>query len=240
MSTTYSVDRDTIIKGSLRLIGYLGEGAAPTAEDTINVSEALNMLVKSWITKGIPLWTVETIVVPLKQNQVAYSVGPTGADHVCNYVTRILEGTPFVRDAFNFDTPVALLAREEYMSLSAKSTGPSVINSIYYDPQLPNGVVYVYPAPNDSSRSLYFSSQRYIQDMLAATDLPDFPSSWYLPLRWCLAEEIMLDYGVPMEIRQAISARAGRLLDEIVNFASAESASTFFSPNLQGTFGVQR
>jgi hypothetical protein len=74
-SYDFTVTRDDIIKSALRTLGALGVGETPNAEDYANGSEALNIMIKSWVTKGFPLWCYQEIVIPQQPNIVRYPLG---------------------------------------------------------------------------------------------------------------------------------------------------------------------
>lgn len=72
---------------------------------------------------------------------------------------------------------------------------PSLTNSAtladplqyYYERQSGNGVLYLNTYPSDLSKFLHFVFLSPIQDFNAATDNPDYPQNWFLPLSQGLA-----------------------------------------------------
>lgn len=78
-TNTFSVDRDDIIKASLRILGVLGVGEEPIQEDYTNCSQALNIMIKSWAKKGFPLWVYQTVQIPMLEGLEVYPIGPTAA-----------------------------------------------------------------------------------------------------------------------------------------------------------------
>lgn len=78
-TNTFSVTRDQIIKASLRIMGVLGVGEEPIAEDYTNCSEALNIMIKAWAKQGFPLWVYQTIQIPMLTDLPIYPLGPTAA-----------------------------------------------------------------------------------------------------------------------------------------------------------------
>jgi hypothetical protein len=45
-TNTFTVDRDEVISAALRVLGVIGVGETPIAEDYTNCSEALNIMIK--------------------------------------------------------------------------------------------------------------------------------------------------------------------------------------------------
>lgn len=74
----FTVTRDDIIKASLRALGVIGAGETPSTEDVTNCSQAMNIMLKSWSKKGIPLWVINEISFPLVTGTQEYYLGPTG------------------------------------------------------------------------------------------------------------------------------------------------------------------
>ena len=83
MSTNYSITRDQIIVSALRKLGVVEPAdTASTIDANIvtNCAQALNLMVKQWMTEGIKLWTVTEMTFSLVASQTSYTVGPSGAD----------------------------------------------------------------------------------------------------------------------------------------------------------------
>ena len=63
MATSGSIDftrtRDQIINRALRICGVLSQGDTPSTEQTVESSEALNTMIKSWQAEGTTLWDVQ-------------------------------------------------------------------------------------------------------------------------------------------------------------------------------------
>ncbi|OYV45502.1 MAG: hypothetical protein B7X06_04445 [Verrucomicrobia bacterium 21-51-4] len=232
-TTTFSVSANDIINGAFRLTGAFGASDVIPAADTANALQALNIMVKSWQTMGYELWTVKELVLPMVASTTSYQIGPTATGTGALVTDRPLRiSQAFLRnDSQNTDTMLSILSRQEYEQLGAKST-LGVVNSIFYDPQLNNGVLYVYTTPSDASRSVHLFVQRPIQDFNATTDLPDFPQEWFQALKWGLASEIGMEYGVPPEVMNRIDARALAYSKEMSAW-SQEEASMYFTMDMR-------
>ena len=60
----------------------------------------------------------------------------------------------------------------------------------------------------------------------------DFPSEWFQCLRWGLASEIAVDYGLPLEKLSGIIQRAESYKQRLMAW-DTEYASTFFQPDIR-------
>lgn len=129
--------------------------------------------------------------------------------HVYTYTTLIQRPLDIfnvrIKDADDYETPVSVISRQEYMSLSNKSSS-GTINQVYYDPQLTNGVLYTWPVCNDVKYRLLFTMKRPVMDFDADANDADFPQEWLRALKWNLAVELAPEYG--LEVSPTIAALA--------------------------------
>ena len=234
-TTAFTLTRDEIIQYALRKIGVLEAGVTPDATTVANSSTALNMLIKSWIAKGIKLWTVTELTLPLTVSQNSYVIGPAGPDLVTHKPMRLIQG--WLRNVSvtpQNDIPLQLLSKFDYNTLGSKqSTG--VPNSIFVDVQRDSATTYLYPSPNNSAVSLYqvhMVVQRPLLDVSTATDNADFPSEWLSAIGWNLAAELATDFGVDAERLQYIESKAAKALMEMEDW-DIEHTSVYFAPNLR-------
>ena len=247
MSSTYTVTRDQIITLALRKLGVLELGETPDTDTIDNATMSLNLLIKQLSTEGLKLWKISELIVPLTISQTSYVLGgststlmydslaPTVA--ITDKPLKVVQGfyrntqvTPYI------DTPVLLVSKQEYNVLGSKfSTGTA--NTIFYDPRTLNGILYVYLTPDlnaSTNIELHLVAQMPLNDISGATEIPDFPNEWMNCLVWNLADQLALEYGVPMNSRQEITQRAGSYKAMLTDW-DVEAASTSFSPDFRST-----
>jgi hypothetical protein len=237
MSTsTYSITRDEIILTALRKLGAVEPGdTAATIDSNIvtNCAQALNLMVKQWMTEGIKLWTVIEYTITPVTNQTEYIVGPSGPDLVADRPLRLIQGvirniaaTPYI------DTPLQILSKQEYMTLGSKfSTG--IANSVYLNPGSTSASVKLFLTPDVTTSTNYviiLTCQRPIYDISTATTVPDFPNEWMQALVWGLADQLSLEFGLPINHRQEVMLRAEKYKDQLTSW-DIENESTFFQPD---------
>lgn len=247
MSSTYTVTRDQIISKALRLLGVLEIGATPDADTVSNASMSLNLFIKQMSTEGLKLWKNTELIIPLTTNQTTYTLGgststlmydslaPTVAitDKPLKAIQgfyRNLQTTPYI------DIPLMLISKQEYNVLGSKfSTGTS--NSIFYDSKKLNGILYVYLTPDlntSTNMELHLVAQMPLDDVSAASGVPDFPNEWMNCLVWNLADQLALEYGVPMNHRQEMGTRAMLYKTQLSDW-DVDNYSTFFQPDFRST-----
>lgn len=237
--TTYTATRDQVISYALRKLGVLELGITANATEVTNAATALDMMIKSWITKGIKLWTIQEVIVPLTASTTSYIIGPTGAsptpvviaDKPMKLMQAWLRKTANTPDT---DIPLQVLSQQEYNQLGSKfSTGTS--NSVYLQVGRDTSTLYVYLTPDATTvadNDIYLVTQRTIQDAGTSGQTLDFPSEWLYALGWNLAAELSTDYGVEPERISYIEMKAMKALTEVEEFDS-EYNSIYFSPEIR-------
>ena len=247
MSSTYTVTRDQIITLALRKLGVLEIGSTPDPDTIDNAAMSLNLLIKQMSTDGLKLWKISELIIPLTSGQTSYTLG--GSTSVLMYDSlnptvaitdkplKVIQG--FYRNQQNtppIDVPVMVISKQEYNILGSKqSTG--VANTIFYDPRKLNGMLYVYLTPNDYTQTnlqLHIIAQLPLDDLSTALAVPDFPNEWMNCLVWNLADQMSMEYGVPMNARQEISLRASAYKAQLVDW-DVEASSTFFMPDYRSS-----
>lgn len=246
-TASFLVGRDDIIQAALRTLKVIAVGASPSSDDTTNCTFALNMLLKELNTEGYLNWVYQTISIPFVANQVSYTIAEAGSPSLINYrpvkvahVWRRDQSTPPI------DTPMSPLSRQQYDQLTPKAiTG--VPTNWYYDPQLGNTVegvlslpsISVWPAPLDTTYTMFLCIQRPIQDIATGASSSqnfDVTQEWFRTLRWLLADEVSAEYEVDLDTISMVRQQANMLRQKMANF-SQEDASILIQPDPQMAYG---
>lgn len=93
------------------------------------------------------------------------------------------------------DTPLIMMAYEDYQNLPTKITSASTPVQWTYNRSINNGTLFVWPMPADQTYYLMLTYAEPIQDLDNSTDTPDFPVEWYDALVYQLAVRISPMYG---------------------------------------------
>lgn len=245
-TSTYSITRDQIIITALRKLGTVEPADTTSTIDSnivTNCAQALNLMVKQWMTEGIKLWTVTDYTLTLVASQTSYIIGPSGPDLVADKPLRLIQGLLRNISVTSYiDTPLQILSKQEYTTLGSKfSTG--IANSVYLNPGLTSATVKFFLTPDTSTATNYraiLTCQRPIYDISASNDVPDFPNEWMQALVWGLADQLSLEYGLPVNHRQEVLLRAEKYKMQLMDW-DVEYESTFFHPdsrNFTPSFGM--
>ena len=238
-TTTFSVTRNDIITSALRVLGVIEIGAQPDAATIENASLVLNMMMKDWQTDGIKLWTIKELTLPLVQGQLSYNIGPDSSnDLVTDKPLRVIQS--FLRNTGvtpPIDIPMTIISQQEYNLLGSKqSTGTT--NSVYYWPYANYGTVTIFLTPDTNTATnyqLHLTVQRPIYVVNNPNDNFDFPSEWFLALKWSLMAEMASDYDKPLNEKAYYDSKALMLKKELEDW-DVEFASTFFQPDVRQGF----
>ncbi len=191
--TSFSVTRDEIIKASLRVLRVLATGETPTPTMVTEANQALNMMIKAWQGIGIGLWLNRDISITLVEDQASYQLGPATTTTRPSEIIELR-----VIDANDNESPVTMISRDEFKTLSNK-TSSGKISMAYYDPQLTNGVLYVWPTADDDTDTLIGTAKYPIEIFNALNDTPDFPMEWFEAIKFNLARKLMFEYDIPTD-----------------------------------------
>lgn len=129
------------------------------------------------------------------------------------------------------ETPLQALNHVEYYELPRK-TDTGFATMYFYDKQLDNGQLNIWPATNDVTEVLKFTFQEPIMDIDAATQNAELPSEWLDALVFNLALMLVPDFNA-YAILEKLVPFAQQTLTDAQNF-DTEDASICISPSTQG------
>lgn len=217
---SWELTRDDIIKSALRKCGVLAKGQTPSTEDYNDCAVALNALIQTLATEGMPLWKRTTVNTTIVTSTQTYTV--SNVWKIAQVVLADITG----------GTQIELTEKSlyDFNRLPDTTTGAPIHYT--YAPGLENGVIKVWPIPDNgtaSNKTLQIVYQKEFDSFNSSTDTPDFPVYWTEALIYGLAHRIAPEYGVPLQDRQL-------LLTEFKSAKSAaegygdEDGSWYFSP----------
>lgn len=216
--------------------------AAVSGATSIDVDSTSGMAASDYIgfelDDGSLQWTTvssvtdsDTVVIP--------ATGLTDDAAVDNYVyfyrtkidrpLRVIEA--HIQDASGNDRPVEVISKQQYESLSLKTTDGAV-TAIHYDPQLTTGQLYVWPQTSVVTDVLELIVHRPIEDMDSSSNDFDLPVQWLEPIVWGLAWRLCPDNGISTERKQEIERNAKEFLEEAESF-DIENVPVYFGVDLQ-------
>lgn len=226
--TIGELTRDNIISAAMRKIGALAKGQTPDAEDLSNGQSALNAMLMTFQTAGMPLWKLTKYTLTLNSGQSSYNIGMGEAISVpyplkLHQVLRVPTAT---------GTPVALEQKSiyEYTKLPTNSSGTPV--SYSYIPEINAGTLRIWPTPGTTDASQYTLDLWYQKpfDMFtSASETVDFPQYWQEAVIYGLGLRLAPEFGLSLEDRARLEKEASYFYDQALGFGT-EDASFFIQP----------
>ena len=222
VQTTLSAD-SALGDTTLDLTAFAGMSASD------NIGIVLDDGTVDWTTISGAPGAVTTIAVGLTSAASSGNVVFTYTTKI-NRPQRIDGESMYWHSIAGQDTPVTLISRSEYAQLSNKSTQGKVVKA-FYDPQLGNGVLYLWPTPDNATDVLKFWYERILEDFDTTTNTPDFAIEWSEALILGLASRLARSSGIvsPQE-RDKLEASAERALSLAMGY-DKEAVSTYFQPD---------
>jgi hypothetical protein len=196
----------TIVNDALREIGVLAEEETPSADMANNAFRALNRMMES-LSNEASFAYVNSQISKVIAGETSFTLGPTGTwvtdrPIEVDTATCILNGITY---------PVKVIDSQEWDSLSYKTSTGSVPEVVYYEPNMPNGTLYLWPITTGATLYLRttsvvnsFASLATILSMppgyeealiknLAVNLHPQYPTSNLSPITMRLATKTLAD-----------------------------------------------
>ena len=215
-STDFTVTRDQLITGALRIVGAVAQGETPTATQVTEAAEALNMLAKAWQADGMPLWNIREYSLTLVAGQATYSVSPK--------LLKVIQA--YNHSTSGTDVPMRIITRDEYNRLGNKTSSGNPIQ-IFCNPLQTTTEVKVFPVPTSveaAANTIKLTYQKQFDDFDTSTDNPEFPNEWFDALKFGLAHRLAAEYGMELNDRRQLMQEAVILKQEALHYGTEEGS----------------
>jgi hypothetical protein len=180
------------------------------------------------LDSGSVQWTYIASALSTTLTLVTALTGAAATDnHVYSYTIKSPRPIELIEARLHrsddIETPLMLSGKHDYMLISNKtSEGPP--NQLYYDKQLTNGYLYVWPEPDDVQDYLKFTARLPIQDLDSLTNDFEVGQEWYEPIAWNLAWRLVPKYGKPID--PAFKIVSEQMFEDALT-SDSENTSTF-------------
>ncbi len=227
--TTFSMTGDQIVNAAMRKISVLGDGQSPSATQLANGTQALNVMLKTFMSKGMPLWAIVEYSMALTATRTyTFGIGQT------INISAPLKVMQVIRENTNDDSQVPLNLRTHYdYNLLSSSSSTGVPTTYWYEPLNQTGKMHIWPTPDTDSitnSTLKIVYQRPFDDMVAGANTLDFPPVWQEAVIYGLAWRLCGEYGIPLPDRKTWATEAEYFLNEALAFGT-EEGSMFIQPD---------
>lgn len=176
--------------GELVLFAYSLCGIRRTAlaqEHMADAKMAVNLMLADWLNKGVNLWQVELVTVPLVQGQSTYNLDPSIFVLLDGYVT-VGSG------AGATDRIILPIGRSEWASYPNKQQ--QGFPTVFWMDRLMAPTVTLWPVPDGNEVSASFYALQQAQDAnFSSGQQPDVPYAWLKAIAYGIAEGVAPIYA---------------------------------------------
>tara|TARA_R100000963_G_C4644359_1_gene108180 strand:- start:2031 stop:2702 length:672 start_codon:yes stop_codon:yes gene_type:complete len=159
----FSLDVATAIEEAYELAGL----EARTSYDAVSARRSMNIMFADWSNRGIQMWEVTKIELPLIEGTNEYTINSFDIDILDAYIERTLNDTVT-------DYPLDRIDRNEYVSIPNKAT--KARGTEYWLERKKSPVIHLYPTPENSTDKLVYYVWRTIEDSAASINDVDIPT----------------------------------------------------------------
>lgn len=208
-TSTSTITRTELIRRAFRRIGVRN----PSTQAQADAVALLNDIVKGIDRRGRWLWTVSNTETNLTLVNGTRSYGaatpPTGiqSDILELENVELYIGTSYV--------PIDIVDKTESLTtFEREGTGQPVKVHLAQAPELDDQRMHFFPTPNAAFTAKY-TYRRPLYVFTNASDNPDFPQEWNIPLAKVLSSELAPEFGVPLNERVLLTNDANQALKDM-------------------------
>lgn len=187
-----------IIAGALRLISSLTPGEPIPGDEAGNALIILNDMIASWSAESnMPAFTTKE-TFNLTQNQQSYTIGTSGTPDFNTVRPDAITNCYLTDTAAGIDYDMEFLTQEQYNMIALKSIA-GIPHWLYYDPQYPNGKIYIYQTAGTTTFQLTLESLKPVAQFSLLTSTLSMPPEYTHALKMLLADLLSFEYGFEIQ-----------------------------------------
>lgn len=217
-----------IVDGALRQISSVTPGEPIDGSEASNALTVVNRLLAAFSMEWGLINVITKDTFSLVVGQTSYTIGTGGnfntvrPDKIFNQW--LFETTSGIR------YPIDSVSDNQYNAITL-NTIQSIPKVIYYDPQYPLGIIYIYPTASLTTYQLNLESYKPIAQFSTLTSTMNLPNEYFEELVMLTADELAPEYGYELNQRQMQKIDRVRDLMKARNFKRTVSA---FDPAING------
>lgn len=193
----------TLIQDAMIEIGAIDAAdPAPSNNELAYGLRLLNYMLSDWSNRRIRIYTTTQYSKALTSGTSEYTIG-SGGD-IDEARPTVIEGM-FVRDSGGNDYAMAALTEREYRNIVDKDTSARP-TSYLYQGDYALGKIALYPAPGDSSYTLYIDCLVPLTAIASLTTSVSLPPGYEEAIRTNLAIRLVPAYGKAVNQATAVTA----------------------------------
>lgn len=183
-----------LFTSALRLIGAAASSEPPEDAEISDCKDAANLMLDSWNTDGLNVFTKRIDSYPLAGGKNSYTLGP-GGDWDAPRPQRITKANLIKTDVVPYlRIPVEVLDDLQWGAIKLQGVDSSIVLKIYSDGAYPVSTVWTWPQPTMSYLLELYTWQLLAQFDDLTADL-SFPPGYARAIKYNLACEIAPEFG---------------------------------------------
>lgn len=216
-----------LITRALRLSRVIGKDQTPDAEESNDALTMLNWMLDQWWIQSLAVYATQKTPVSWPSGAASRSIGLTG-DTVSDRPVKVVPGSSL--RYLGVDYPVSLLTNiEQYERITDKAVG-GIPQYLFFDPQYPNGMLYLWPVPAQPM-TLTLTTYQRIETIASLASQVEVPPAYEMAMIYNLGVMLAPEYGVGIQPdlqKQATQAKA------IIEHNNARPLTMSFDPIASG------
>lgn len=218
---TVTVTAGVLVRRSMRLLGAIGTGETPTADEINDGLGSITDLLENLSLQNLAVYSSAVETFATIAGQALYTIGP-GGNWNTNRPIRIAGDGICTFNGVDF--PVSPMGQGEYDAIGLKTQQQPIVEKFLYVNDNPLGQVTLWPVPSGIV-NIGLNTDRILTSVTDINTPMIFPPGYLLLLRYMLAILIAPDYGIP--ITPEISGVASKALADIKRANKVRRQSTF-------------
>lgn len=203
-----------LITSAMRSLTVLASGEVPTAEESNDALAIFNLMVDSWNTERLKIFTIPMQEFSITTNQQNYTLGPGGTLNMAVRPTRVERyGIVNLNNAAQpLELPLEMLTVDQWAAIPVKLIGSTLPTKIYDDGAYPLRNVSFWPFPLTAVnlRVYYWSplaGAAILQTVLAQ------PPGYAEALKYNLAVRLAPEFGTsaPPDVQRLAMETKGKI-----------------------------
>ncbi len=216
----WELNRNELIARAYAKIGIPGEGNTLSAIQITDGAEAINAVIATAVTDGMPLWkrTVSTQT-------------PSTTSQVYTIANAVKIAAVFLVDSGGTSYEIYNKSLYDFNRLPTNSVGVPV--NWTWQPSIEGGTVSIWPLTSDSStvstKTIKIIYQKEFEGFTSSTETLDFPAYWTLALIYKTAVLLAPEHGIPLEDRKMLMTEAAAFWKNATDYGD-EDGSLYITP----------
>lgn len=183
-----------LINGSMRLLGILGSGESPSANEATNALQSLNDMIDLWSNESLLIYANQSETFPLVPGQQSYTMGPSGNFNTTRPQKIESANLSVIGSPSTIELPLQILNQDQWSSIALKGTASNISTMLFAQGTFPLETIYLWPLPS-TANNITIWSWKPLALFSTLDSVVSLPPGYSKTLRYNLALELAPEYG---------------------------------------------